>query len=116
MQRSTRSAGSSRATPSGGWQAPLTAWRFAGAFSGPAGFDRWRAALNAAVKYDRFAVLQELASDDEVIHIIDAAGHAVATGRAYASQVVRIFTVRDGRIVGGRTYYDTAAYVSALGV
>ena len=89
---------------------------FAGAFSGPAGFDRWRAALNAAVKYDRFVVLQELASDDEVIHIIDAAGHAVATGAAYASQVVRIFTVRDGRIIRARTYYDTAAYLSALGV
>lgn len=87
---------------------------FAGAFRGTAGFDRWRAALNAAVKYDRFTVLEELVAGDEVIHVIDASGHALATGRAYASQVVRTFTVRGGRIVRARSYYDTAAYVDAL--
>ena len=87
---------------------------FAGLFRGGAGFDRWRAALNAAVKYDRFLILEELVAGDEVIHVIDAAGHALGTGRPYASQVVRIFTVRGKRIVRGRSFYDTAAYLSAL--
>ncbi len=85
-------------------------------FRGSAGFDRWRAALNAAVKYDRFSVLEELVAGDEVIHVIEASGHALGTGRAYASQVVRMFTVRGGRIVRGRSFYDTAAYRSALRV
>jgi ketosteroid isomerase-like protein len=89
---------------------------FAGLFRGPAGFDRWRVALHAAVKYDRFALLQEIVADDEVVQIIDASGHALATGRAYASQVVRIFTVRGGRVARARSYYDTAAYIAALGV
>lgn len=68
------------------------------------------------MKYDRFAVLQELIAGDEVIQVIDASGTAVATGKRYGSQVVRIFTVRGGRIVRVRTFYDTAAYAAALGV
>ena len=94
---------------------PVERLPFAGTFSGPDGFDRWRTALNAAVRYDAFAVTQELTCGDEVIHIVTASGHAVATGRPYASEVVRIFTVRDGRIVRARSYYDTAAYAAALG-
>lgn len=89
---------------------------FAGVFHGPAGFDRWRAALSAAVKYDRFVMLQELVAGDEVIHITDASGHALATGHPYASEVVRVFTMRGGRIARVRSYYDTAAYAAALGV
>jgi len=88
---------------------------FAGTFRGRAGFDAWRAALDATVKYDRFALLQELEAGDDLVQIIDASGHAVATGAAYVSQVVRIFTVRDGLIVRVRTFYDTAAYAAALG-
>ena len=87
---------------------------FAGTFRGPAGFDRWRAALQTAVKYDRFAVLEELVAGDEVIHVIDASGHALGTGRADASRIVRTFTVRGGRIVRARSFYDTAAYVAAV--
>jgi ketosteroid isomerase-like protein len=87
---------------------------FAGTFRGPEGFDHWRSALSAAVTYERFRVADEIASGDEVVHIIDAAGHANATGRPYASQVVRVFTVRDGRIVRVRSYFDTAAYEAAL--
>jgi ketosteroid isomerase-like protein len=89
---------------------------FAGVFRGRAGFDAWRTALDAAVKYDRFTVVQELEAGDELIQVIEASGHAVATGAAYGSQVVRIFTIRGGRIVRVRSFYDTAAYATALGV
>ena len=39
---------------------------------------------------------------------------AKSTGQAFKSDIVRIYTMKDGRIVKVRNYYDTAAYVAAL--
>lgn len=87
---------------------------FAGSYRGPEGFEEWRRRLRAAVTYGRFDVVQYIADGDQVVEIIEAAGTANANGRPYESRVVRIFTVRDGRIVRVQSFFDTAEYAKAL--
>ena len=87
---------------------------FAGSYRGPDGFAEWRRRLSAAVTYGRFEVIEHIADGDQVVEVIEAAGTANATGRSYESRVVRIFTVRDGRIVRVQSFFDTAEYAKAL--
>lgn len=87
---------------------------FAGSFHGPAGFATWRRALAASVTYDRFEIVDTIAEGDRVVEVIDAAGTANATGRRYASRIVRIFTVQEGKILRVQSFFDTAAYERAL--
>jgi ketosteroid isomerase-like protein len=51
---------------------------------------------------------------DTVVEIIAAAGHARATGRPFASEVVRVWGFREGKAVRVRSCYDTYAYAAAL--
>lgn len=87
---------------------------FAGSYRGPEGFAEWRRRLRAAVTYTRFEVVQYIADGDEVVEIIEASGTANPTGRPYESRVVRIFTVRDGKIARVQSFFDTAEYTKAL--
>ncbi len=87
---------------------------FAGSFRGPQGYADWRKILDAHVTYDRFEVVQSVAAGDDVVQIIEAAGTANANGRRYESRVVRIFTVREGKIVRVQSFFDTAEYAKAI--
>jgi ketosteroid isomerase-like protein len=87
---------------------------WAGTFRGQEGIRRWFEALRGAVEYDRFEPLQLIAQEDSVVEVIRGAGHARATGRRYESDIVRIWTIRDGKVVRVRSFYDTHTYVSAL--
>jgi ketosteroid isomerase-like protein len=62
---------------------------------------RWLAVLNEAMDYERFEVVL-------------GGGKAVATGKPFESEIVRIWTFRGGRAVKVRSYYDTQAYATAL--
>ena len=48
------------------------------------------------------------------MEVIQAAGHAKATGRRFESTIARIWTIRDGKVIRVRNFYDTYAYVAAL--
>ena len=87
---------------------------FAGSYRGPDGFAEWRRRLAIAVTYSRFKVIEYIADGEQVVEIIDAAGTANANGRAYESRVVRIFTVRGGKIARVQSFFDTAEYARAL--
>jgi ketosteroid isomerase-like protein len=96
------------------WSA-LGPFPWSGTHRGHDGVRRWLDLLNEAMDYDRF-VLRELYQDGEtVVEVIDAAGTARRTGRPFASEVVRLWTFRDALAVRVRSYYDTYAYVQALG-
>jgi ketosteroid isomerase-like protein len=71
--------------------------------------------LDEHMEYERFEPLEFLADGDTVIEIVFAAGRARATGRSFQSEVVRIWTFRDGKAVRVRSFYDTDAYSRALG-
>lgn len=87
---------------------------WAGTFRGQDGIRRWFEALRGAVEYDQFDPLELIAQGGSVVEVIRAAGHAKSTGRRFESVIVRIWTIRDGKVVRVRSFYDTYAYVSAL--
>ena len=87
---------------------------WAGTFRGKDGVRRWMRVLDEHMEYERFEPLELFADGDTVIEIVFAAGRARATGRSFQSEVVRIWTFRDGKAVRVRSFYDTDAYSRAL--
>jgi ketosteroid isomerase-like protein len=87
---------------------------WAGSFRGQDGIRRWFEALRGAVEYDQFEPQDLIAEGESVVEVIQAAGHARSTGRRFESTIARIWTIRDGKVVRVRSFYDTYAYVSAL--
>jgi ketosteroid isomerase-like protein len=87
---------------------------WAGTFRGRAEVERWFRELNELMHYERFEVRETYADGDTVVQIAEADGYAVATRRPFATQIVRVWTVRDGKVASVRSYYDTDAYVRAL--
>jgi ketosteroid isomerase-like protein len=88
---------------------------WAGIHRGHNGVARWLEVLNAAMEYERFELLELYADGDTVIEIIRAEGYARSTGNPFASDVVRAFTFRGDKAVRVRSFYDTGAYLAALG-
>jgi uncharacterized protein len=88
---------------------------WAGIHRGHDGVARWLEMLNAAMEYERFELLELYADGDTVIEIVRAEGYARSTGNAFVSDVVRIFTFRGDKAVRVRSFYDTGAYLGALG-
>ena len=98
------------------WEAlgPEDLFAWAGKHHGHEGVRIWFESLNAAMVYERFDLLELYAEGETVIEVIAAAGRARATGRPFTSEVVRIWTFRDGKAVRVRSYYDTFRYAAAL--
>jgi ketosteroid isomerase-like protein len=69
------------------WQAlgPSELFAWAGTHRGHDGVRRWFDALNEAMAYERFELLELYSDGDTVVEIIAAAGHARATGRPFTS-------------------------------
>lgn len=87
---------------------------WAGIFRGKDGVRRWMETLDEHMEYERFELLELFADGDTVIEIVLAGGHARATGRSFESEVVRIWTFREGKAIRVRSFYDTGAYERAL--
>lgn len=88
---------------------------WAGTFRGSDGVRRWMEVLDEHMEYERFEPVEFFADRDAVIEIVFAAGRARSTGKAFESEVVRIWTFREGKAVRVRSYYDTGEYARALG-
>jgi uncharacterized protein len=87
---------------------------WAGTFRGSEGVRRWMDVLDEHMEYERFEPLEFFADGETVIEIVSAGGHARATGRAFQSEVVRIWTFRKGKAARVRSFYDTGAYERAF--
>jgi uncharacterized protein len=88
---------------------------WAGTFRGRDAVERWFEELNATMDYQRFEATEFVAQGDTVVVVHEASGVARTTGRPFVSEIVRIWTVRGGKVVRVRSYYDTHAYVAAAG-
>ena len=88
---------------------------WAGTFRGPAAVQRWFEDLNATMDYQQFEATEFVAQGETVVVVHEASGVARTTGRPFRSEIVRIWTVRAGKVVRVRSYYDTHAYVAAVG-
>lgn len=87
---------------------------WAGTVRGREAIARWFKTLNDTMEYDQFEPFERIAQGDTVIVLYHGSGRAKSTGRPFESDIVRIYTIRDGKIIRVRNYYDTASYVSAL--
>ena len=88
---------------------------WAGTHRGHDGVARWLYVLNSALQYESFELLELYADGDVVIEVVRAEGYARETGKRFASDVVRIFTFRGDEVSRVRSFYDTGAYLAALG-
>jgi len=98
----------------GARSARLTLFPWAGSVYGHDGVREWFALLNEKMAYDAFELRELYEDGDTVIEIVSASGTAEATARPFASEIVRVWTFRDGKAVVVRSYYDTYAYAAAL--
>lgn len=89
---------------------------WAGTRRGADGIRDFSRVLGRHMRYTAFAMREYVVGADQVAVTIDAGGTARATGRPFASAVVRLYDVRDGRIVRVRSFYDTDAYARAMAV
>ncbi|HLM35327.1 MAG TPA: nuclear transport factor 2 family protein [Gaiellaceae bacterium] len=87
---------------------------WAGVFRGPDGVTQWMQTLDEHLEYDRFEAVEFFADGDTVIEIVLAGGRARATGSAFESEVVRIWTFRGNEAIRVRSFYDTGAYERAV--
>ncbi|MDP9202239.1 MAG: hypothetical protein M3P26_09980 [Gemmatimonadota bacterium] len=89
---------------------------FAGTWRGLAGITEFQHRLDTTMRYDRVELREYLASANNVAAIFIGEGVARATGHAFHSEILRLYSFDpvSGKIVRVRNYYDTSAYVSAV--
>jgi ketosteroid isomerase-like protein len=88
---------------------------YGGTYEGIDGFRRYRAGIqeNFAPGY-KFARNTVFRSDDHIVILGRLTAQAKATGTAFESPFVHVWTVEDGRIVARHYYVDTPTLVQAF--
>ena len=87
---------------------------FAGTWRGIAGITEFQKRLSATMRYDKVELREYLVSGPNVAAIFYGEGIALANGRAFHSEILRLYTFRDDKVVKVRNFYDTASYVAAV--
>lgn len=87
---------------------------FAGTWHGVDGIAEFHRLLGRTMRYDRTVVRSYFVDGDDVAAIFVGSGVARETGRAFESEILRLYTLQSGKIIRVRNYYDTAAYVRAV--
>ena len=93
---------------------PRAALPFAGTWRGPDGVAEFHRILGETMRYDRTELKEYIVDGDNVAAIFVGEGIARATGKPFRSEIMRLYTFKDGKIVRVRNFYDTAAYVAAV--
>lgn len=87
---------------------------FAGSWRGLDGVAEFDRQLRATMRYTKVEVREYLVSGNQVAAIFLGEGTARATGKPFRSDIVRLYTFHDGKVVRVRNYYDTGAYMRAV--
>ena len=96
------------------WAAgPPSVLPWAGMFKGRANVANRVKILRHHLNYQKWEP-DWLVKADTVVEFVRASGVAKTTGQHYESDIVRIWTIRDGKVVKVRSFYDTAAYAIAI--
>ena len=93
---------------------PRTLLPFSGTWLGPDGVAEFHRILGETMRYDKTELVEYIVGGDSVAAIFVGEGIARSTGKSFHSQILRLYTVKDGKIVRVRNFYDTAAYVAAV--
>jgi uncharacterized protein len=87
---------------------------FAGSWRGLAGVVEFQRQLDATMRYDKVELREYLVSGNQVGAIFFGEGVARATGKPFRSEIVRLYTFEDGKVVRVRNFYDTESYARAV--
>jgi ketosteroid isomerase-like protein len=87
---------------------------FVGTWKGVDGLWQLERLVNKAVRHERVELTKYLVSGNDVAAVFDVEGYARGTGRPFKTEVFRLYTLEEGRIVRIRSVYDTAAVVEAI--
>ena len=66
------------------------------------------------MRYDKTELKEYIVDGNQVAAIFWGEGIARSTGKPFKSEILRLYTFRDGKIIRVRNFYDTAAYISAV--
>jgi ketosteroid isomerase-like protein len=96
------------------WELPeIDGVPFTGKRTGRDGVKDFFATLARVQDVLEFEPLESLAQGDKVVSLGHYKWRVKDTGQEYASDFVHVFTVRDGKIIGFREHFDTAAVAAA---
>jgi ketosteroid isomerase-like protein len=87
---------------------------FAGTWKGLDGLWQLERVVHKALRVDKVELTKYLVSGNDVGAVFTVEAYARATGRPFHTEVFRLYTLDDGRIVRIRSSYDTAAVVEAV--
>lgn len=87
---------------------------FSGTWLGPDGVAEFLRILGETMRYDKAELVEYIVGGNSVAAIFVGEGIARSTGKSFHSQIMRLYTVKDGKIVRVRNFFDTAAYVAAV--
>jgi uncharacterized protein len=72
--------------------------------------------LAETLETQQFEPRQFIAQDDTVVVLGHERHRVKSTGRSYEGEWVQVFTLRDGKVVKYREYFDTAGALTAFRV
>lgn len=87
---------------------------FAGLWKGAEGITEFNRLLSETMRYDTVEIKEYIVDGNSVAAIFLGAGIARVTGKPFKSEILRLYTFRNGKIIRVRNFYDTSSYVSAV--
>ncbi|HUS03545.1 MAG TPA: nuclear transport factor 2 family protein [Chitinophagaceae bacterium] len=87
---------------------------FAGMWKGVEGLNEFSSQLGKTMRYDKVEIREYIIDGDKISAIFWGEGIAISTGKPFHSEILRLYTFKDGKIIKVRNYYDTNSYVAAL--
>ena len=85
----------------------------AGIWQGHDGVQQCFRKLRESQRNDGLEIQEFVAEADKVIVLLHVTGTVLSTGKTFESDIVHFFTVKEGKIVSLRDFFDTAAVVEA---
>jgi uncharacterized protein len=87
---------------------------FAGTFNGTDGLIKMFTIISQTIKLKVFTPEKFFADDNMVVVLGSDTAEVIATGRSYTSTWVQAFTLKEGKIIHVKVYFDTLAIADAF--
>jgi len=84
-----------------------------GTWHGHEGVQQCFRKLRELQRNERLEIEDFVAEADRVVVLLHVAATVLSTGKMFESDIIHFFTVKDGKIVSLRDFFDTAAVVEA---
>ncbi|MGH9759453.1 MAG: nuclear transport factor 2 family protein [Blastocatellia bacterium] len=92
---------------------PVGRLPYAGLYRGPTEVERYLAILDDSEESNHLVPKEFIGHDDRVIVFGEYIARVNATGIQFRTDFVHVFSIREGKIVRFRDFYDTAAALAA---